>query len=149
MSPGTVTSRGRNLIGNIKQKFWTDKTRKNELPICSTPEPVQRILTTGSRSTSATSLKIDNQNNTQSDTFECSESEEYFVPLSNAAIGTFGLPQNEKNMTQLLDNSPEIEIATVPDESDAHLVNATARHYPVLGKKIFKIYYFQMIRLLF
>ena len=96
MSPGTVTSRGRNLIGNIKQKFWTDKSRKNELPICSTPEPVQRILTTGSRSTSATSLKIDNQNNTQSDTFECSESEEYFVPLSNAAIGTFPFPKKQK-----------------------------------------------------
>ena len=74
MSPGTVTSRGRNLIGNIKQKFWTDKSRKNELPICSTPE----------------------QNNTQSDTFECSESEEYFVPLSHAAIGTSKFPKNEK-----------------------------------------------------
>ena len=87
-SPGTVTSRGRNLIGNIRQKFWTDKLRKSDSPILSTPEPVQRILTAGSRSTSASSLKIESQNNTQ-DTFECSESEEYFVPLNNAATGIF------------------------------------------------------------
>ena len=84
--PATMGSRGRNLIGNIKQKFWTDKTRKLEThppPIISTPEPERKpenvekkMFNEKSRSNSHLSLKSHSSNN--------DENEEFFVPLSQS-----------------------------------------------------------------
>ena len=84
----SMGSRGRNLIGNIKQKFWTDKTtRKTDQQVATapvfltTPEPTHspKMLSDRSRSNSHLSLKSNSNLNLD----QLSENEEFFVPLIN------------------------------------------------------------------
>ena len=79
MTDSTIRSHGRNLIGNIKNKFWTDKAAKKDVPnvSLSTPEPVPKFITDRSRSDSHLSLKSNFSNINLNE--QNSEGEEFFA----------------------------------------------------------------------
>lgn len=115
VTDSTIRSHGRNLIGNIKNKFWTDKAAKKDVPnvSLSTPEPVPKFITDRSRSDSHLSLKSNFSNINLNE--QNSEGEEFFAA---------------NDIAQLDDAENEVEIGILPDERDAHLVNDVQKHYP-------------------
>ena len=72
-------SRGRKLIGNIKQKFWTKGREAEHINV--TPEP--KLLTERSRSDSHISLKSEKSDVNIPNIEINSDTEEFFIPLDS------------------------------------------------------------------